>query len=389
MTRVVILGAGAMGCSVAHFLLCEPGARFEVVLIERDPTYAQASSALSVSSIRQQFSSDINARMSAFGLEFIRGAGNLLSVGSSWAELAFVERGYLLLADRAHDRMLRECHLAYVSRDAPVVLLEPQMLRARFPWMSTQGIEVATLGEEGEGWLDGYALVQALRAKAKSRGARFMHAAATGFRVSGGHIKEVAIGASGHVDADIVVNASGPWAASVAAWAGIELPVHAKRRVVFVFESPAKIPDCPLVADPSGVWFRPEGEKYLCGFTPLPDEDQDELPLEVSFAEFETRVWPHLARRVPGFEASRMTTGWAGYYEMNTFDYNAIIGRHPAVSNLYFINGFSGHGLQHSPAAGRAVAELIRHGAFQTLDLTDLSFARIIENRPFREALVI
>jgi glycine/D-amino acid oxidase-like deaminating enzyme len=144
-----------------------------------------------------------------------------------------------------------------------------------------------------------------------------------------------------------------------------------------------------LVIDTSGIWLRPEGRKFICGFAPPATRDLDDQPLEVEHEVFEHFIWPALAARVPAFEAIRMTGAWAGYYEMNVFDHNAILGLHPACDNLYFANGFSGHGLQQCPAAGRGVAELVRFGGYRSLDLSALSFARILENRPLLEKNVI
>ena len=104
---------------------------------------------------------------------------------------------------------------------------------------------------------------------------------------------------------------------------------------------------------------------------------------------FEQELWPLLARRVPGFEALRLESSWAGHYDVNVFDQNVILGLHPEVDNLYFANGFSGHGLQQSPAVGRALMELLVHGGFRTLDLSEFSWARVLEGRPLRELAVV
>ena len=152
---------------------------------------------------------------------------------------------------------------------------------------------------------------------------------------------------------------------------------------------PAGLPACPLVIDTSGIWFRPEGDRFICGFSPPEHLDADEPALEVEYAAFDDFVWPALAARVPAFEAIRMKGAWAGYYEMNTFDHNAILGLHPGCGNLYFAAGFSGHGLQQSPAVGRGIAELIREGRYRSLDLSELGFDRILENRPLLERNVI
>ena len=185
------------------------------------------------------------------------------------------------------------------------------------------------------------------------------------------------------------MNAAGPWAGRVAAMAGVPLPVEARRRCVFVFDARRQFPDCPLVIDPSGVWFRPEGDQFICGTHPTDDEDTADLPLEVDRRQFEDVLWPALAGRVPAFDAIRVTNAWAGYYELNTFDHNAILGPHPEIGNLFFANGFSGHGIQQSPAVGRAIAELIAHGRYLSLDLSTFGYERIETRRRVIERNVI
>jgi glycine/D-amino acid oxidase-like deaminating enzyme len=165
--------------------------------------------------------------------------------------------------------------------------------------------------------------------------------------------------------------------------------VRGRRRSVFSFSCPETLPGCPLVIDTSGIWLRPEGRQFICGFAPPEDQDPDDAPLEVEYEAFDSFIWPALAERVPAFEAIRMTGAWAGYYEMNVFDHNAILGLHPDCDNLYFANGFSGHGLQQCPAAGCGVAELIRFGEYRSLDLSPVSFERILESRPLLEKNVI
>ena len=149
------------------------------------------------------------------------------------------------------------------------------------------------------------------------------------------------------------------------------------------------LPLLPLTIDPSGVWFRPEGRFYIGGTTPAEGNDPPAAPLEVQHEEWDEMVWPVLAERVPAFEAAKVVNSWAGYYEYNTFDQNGIVGRHPAIDSLIFATGFSGHGIQQSPAVGRAVAELIVHGDYRTLNLSPFGYERISAGRPVRELNVV
>ena len=386
--EVVIVGGGVIGSAIACFLT-QDDRDVAVTVIERDPSYACASSALSASSIRQQFSSAINIRMSQYGIAFLRDIGERLAVDGERPEIGLVEPGYLYLATQNGVAVLRENHAVQQAHGVHVELMPPQRLKAKFPWVSTDGVALASHGLADEGWFDGYSVLQAFRKKAISQGVRYVRDEATGFALDGARIAAVKLASGAPLHADVFVNAGGPWAASVARWAGIELPVRARRRSVFSFSCPQRLPGCPLVIDPSGIWFRPEGEQFICGYAPPAAEDADDLPLEVAYHAFDAFIWPTLAERVPAFEAMRMTGAWAGYYEMNTFDHNAILGLHPACGNLYFAAGFSGHGLQQCPAVGRGIAELIRFGEYRSLDLSEAGFSRILENRPLLERNVI
>ena len=387
--KVAIIGGGAVGSAIASFLLGDPAFAGEVTVSERDPSYARASSALSASSIRQQFSTAINIEIGQFGIEFLRGVGERLAVGGERPEIGLVEGGYLFLASAAGRATLEENHRIQKTLGADVALLDPAGLRARFPWISTEGVVLGSLGLSGEGWFDGYSLLQAYRRKARSLGATYIAAEARGFDRDGARISAVRLADGSTVPCDIAVNAAGPWAREPAAWLGMDLPVRARRRSVFVFTCPTPILDAPLLIDPSGVYFRPEGRGFICGTSPDPARDPDDLPLDPEHELFEEVIWPVLAQRVPAFEALRQTSAWAGYYELNTFDYNGIVGSPPEVPNLIFANGFSGHGLQQSPAVGRGVAELIAHGGYRTLDLSPLAFERIAANRPLLEKNVV
>ncbi len=387
--RVVIIGGGVMGSSLAWWLAGDPGFEGEILVVERDPTYRRASSALSASSIRQQFSTAVNIAIGRFGVAFLRRAGELLAVDGEAPSLGFVERGYLLLASEAGAEALRTSHALQKELGVEVVLLEPRELGRRFPWLATEGIALASLGLSGEGWFDGWAMLQAFRRAAVARGVRYLTQEVVAGERRGGRAVAVRLASGERLTADFFVDAAGPWAAAVAAMFGLELPVEARRRCVYVFDSPAPPKAAPLVVDPSGTWFRPEGGGFICGRPPPPEEDRPDLPLVAEDDFFEARIWPPLARRVPAFERLRLRSGWAGYYAYNRFDQNALLGPHPEVDNLYVVAGFSGHGIQQAPAVGRGLAEHLLHGRYRTLDLSPLDVARLVEGRPLRERAVI
>jgi glycine/D-amino acid oxidase-like deaminating enzyme len=156
-----------------------------------------------------------------------------------------------------------------------------------------------------------------------------------------------------------------------------------------VFDCREPVGETPLVIDTTGTWFRPEGRFHIGGISPPEDQDPPDLPLEVDHAEWDEIVWPALAARVPAFAAVKVVNAWAGYYEYNTFDQNGIVGPHPEIANLVFATGFSGHGIQQSPAVGRAVAEWLTQGRYVSLDLTPFAFERIAAGRPVVERSVV
>jgi len=384
---VVIVGGGAMGAATACFLARDHGVCATV--LERDPSYARASSALSASSIRQQFSTPVNIALSQWSVVFLRRIGDELAVGDERPQIGLVEAGYLYLATGAGAQALRANHAVQRAAGADVALLSPDELRLRFPWLAVEDLALGALGQSAEGWFDGPALMQAFRCKAVACGARFVAADARGFEIGGDRARAVLCTDGRRFEADAVVLTAGAWTAPLAAQFGSTLPVAAKKRDVFVLDSPAMLPHCPLVIDPSGVWFRPEARGFIAGAPPRGD-DADEAPLDaVDYALFDELIWPALAARVPAFEALRVRSGWAGYYEMNAFDHNGLAGALPAWRNVYTACGFSGHGMQHAPAVGSALAALIVGGHSDAPALDALSPQRLLDNRPLIERNVI
>jgi FAD-dependent oxidoreductase domain-containing protein 1 len=368
-----------MGSSIAYHLKSDPAFAGSVAVVERDPTYVLASSALSASSIRQQFSTPLNIHLSRYGIDFLRRAPELLGV-----DLGLKEPGYLFLASPAGEAVLRANNAVQRVEGCSVELLDSAALVQRFPWISGEGLSLASHGTANEGWFDGPALMQGFRRKARELGAEYIADEVVGLEPH-----TVVLRSGGKIVAGTIVIAAGPWSGEVAALAGIALPVEPRRRSVFVFDVRETLPLLPLTIDASGVWFRPEGRFYLAGTTPAEGNDPAGAPLEVQHQEWDDMVWPMLAGRVPAFEAAKVVNAWAGYYEYNTFDQNGIVSRHPAIESLVFATGFSGHGIQQSPAVGRAVAELLTHGSYRTLDLSPFGYERISAGRPIRELNVV
>jgi len=386
---VIIVGGAAVGSSAAYFLASQTDFKGSVLVVEKDFTYEKCATTLSAASIRHQFSTPGNIQMSQFGTQFIKHIDAYLSVNGEVPEVGFHEGGYLFLASSAGREILQSNHRVQRALDADVILLTAEQMQQRFAWMNTDDLSAGSLGLSGEGWLDAYGLLQGFRRKAISLGVQYSQAKVERINRQGRRIQSVSLSDGTTVACSVVINAAGTGAHLLAQSAGIALPVESHKRCIFHFTSPAKVDQCPLVVDPSGAYFRPEGNGYICGISPPEEQDPECFDFEVQHALFDDVLWPLLAARVPGFEAVRLQSSWAGHYDMNTVDHNLILGAHPELENLLFANGFSGHGMQQSPAVGRALSELVTYGEFRTLDLSAFGWQRILANQPLLEINVV
>lgn len=386
---VVVIGGGVIGSAIAYFLVAGEDFSGSVAVIEPDPSYAACATTRSWGGVRQQFSTPENIEMSLFAMDFIEQAPDLLDVGGERPDLGFRKQGYLFLASAQGLPVLSKNCAVQLEKGACTALLDQDGLAAQFPWLNTEDLAGGGFAKDREGWIDPAALLNGLRRKAASLGATYLKDKVAGLWLDRDTPQRLQLESGGAVTAGWIVNAAGPWAGDVAALAGLSLPVRPRKRMTYVFDCRDDISDAPLTIDPSGVAFRPEGGQYLAIVSPPEDADPDSYDLDEDYSLFDDVIWPALAHRVPAFEAIKMTGAWAGHYDYNSFDQNAVIGPHPEMPHFIFCNGFSGHGLQQSPAAGRAVAELICHGAFRSIDLTRFGYDRLLTGRPLPEANVV
>jgi FAD-dependent oxidoreductase domain-containing protein 1 len=387
---VAIVGGGVMGASAAFWLTrMQPGLR--VMVVEMDPTHARAATALSVASIRLQFSNPINVAISRFGLEVIRDFPAVLGTDAGGTDLGLRENGYLFLSgDAAAAAVMREVAQMQRGQGARTELLEPAALTARFPWLSTEDVVLGSLGLEGEGWFDNMGLLAGFRTAACARGADWLTDRVTGMERDGARVTALRLASGGRIAAGAVVVAVGTRGAEVLGMLGEDWPVEARKRTVFLIDAPnARHPDAPLLVDHTGFYLRPEGRHWITATVPDDDPAVDPEDFEARHEEFEAVIWPRLFARAPGFDAVKVLRFWVGHYDFNTLDQNAIVGPHPAMSNLFVMNGFSGHGLQQAPAMGRGLAEVLLTGGYRTLDLSPLGVERILAGRPFVERAVV
>ncbi len=384
---IVIIGGAIVGSSIAWYLR-EEGFSGSIALLERDPQFATAATTLSCASIRQQFSSPENIRLSRFTLELFR---RLTAVFGPQADIGLREKGYLILASEAGRPILAANHAVQRAEGGDILLEDAAALKRRFTWLSTEGIAAGAYGQTGEGWFDAHALLMLFRKALRGRAIDFLSASVTGLERDGNRVETVMLDTGERIGAGMVINAAGPNAGAVAGMAGLALPVEPRKRTVFVFEARERFDDMPLIVDPCGVYVRPEGSVYITGGAEdaAGEGPADPTDYDPDWALFEAVIWPALAARIPAFEAIKLQRAWAGHYDYNTLDQNAVIGPHPEVENFVFANGFSGHGLQQAPAVGKALAEFLVHGGYRTLDCSAFGYERIAAGRPFREFNVI
>ncbi|MXZ81507.1 MAG: FAD-binding oxidoreductase, partial [Gammaproteobacteria bacterium] len=378
--------------SIAWHLVSNPQFNGSVLVVEKDPSYEKSSTAATNSCIRQQFSNGLNIRISQYGLSYLKNFRERLGGDPGIPDITLDSFGYLYLADTiGYANSLKRNACLHHEMEVSTEILDPGQLKNRFRDLNFDDILLGSHNPVDEGYFDGHTMFYWWKRKARENGAEYIENEVVGIEMGGNRVERIRLANGGTVKAGALINAAGPEASRIARMVGSSLPVEPRQCHNFVFDSRNPI-ECrlPLVIDPVGVHFRADGQYYLCG---CPPEEVDEMWREDDSEHekflWENVAWPALAHRVPAFESAKVVNTWVGYYAYNTLDQNAVLGFHPDIANFIFANGFSGHGLQQSPAVGCGIAELVIYGAYRELDLSPLGFDRIIENRPFLEKAII
>ena len=388
---VVIIGGAIMGSSTAWFLTENPDFNGSVLVIERDMSYEYCSTAHTNSCIRQQFSNELNVRISQFAATFIKNLRDHIG-DPRVPDLTIQNFGYLYLANNpAFADVLRDNQTVQLAAGAETELLSADDIRARYPFYNVDDIQLGSINRKDEGYWDGGTVFDWWRRSARDRGVEYVQNEVVAINCDKGRVQHVTLATGDKIACGQVVNATGPRSARTAAMAGLQLPVEPRKRFTWIFTAERPLDqDLPLTIDPSGVHMRQDGpQTYLAGCPADPDPAVEFDDFAMDLDRWENHVWPVIAGRIPQFEAIRVINEWAGHYAFNTLDQNAILGPHPDLENFIFLNGFSGHGLQQSPAMGRGTAEWLTYGAYRTLDLTPFAYQRVVENRPLIEKAVI
>ncbi|XP_078493696.1 FAD-dependent oxidoreductase domain-containing protein 1 [Ciona intestinalis] len=437
----LILGGGIMGQALAFniwkametttVLKASKHYGCKIVVVEQDPSLLESSTALSAGGIRTQFSNPANIQLSMLTAEFIRDIKvHLSTVDNQDPDAQYNPQGYLTMATQSGASRLMKNYQTQVETGAKIMLFTQDHLKETFPWINVEGIELATYGLENEGWFDPMMYVNSFKAKNPTLNIHNVKGKVVGFkniRSDPAYLPNIVVMADGKeviqdekiegvyikmpehekpifVKSGTTVICCGAMSGEVARLAGVgegspedgkyleyELPVERRKRYVYVVHCPdAPMFDFPFLVDPSGAYARRDGfgGKYICGMSPNEENEPDISNLDVDCNFFDEEVWPRLAHRIPAFEKLKMTSSWAGYYDYNTYDQNGVIGPHPYHLNLYFLTGFSGHGLQQSYGATKALADLIVNGETD-IDIAPFSFNRFISNQPLLETNII
>jgi glycine/D-amino acid oxidase-like deaminating enzyme len=390
---VVIVGGAMYGSSVSWFLADNPDFDGSILVVERDPTYTACSTVHTNSCIRQQFSREINVRISQFGAAFVKNLRNYMGGDQRVPNLPIQSYGYLYLSDNeAFSTVLKESQQVQEACGAGTKILTAEEIKRDYPFYNVDDIVSGSHNRIDEGYFDGGTLFDWWRRSGKEKGVEFVGNEVVSMQknTAGTRVESVTLKSGEVVSCGTVVNASGPKAVLTSRMAGIELPVEPRKRYTFIFDAEQPLDrDLPLTIDPTGVHMRTDGQYYLAGCAPDEDLAVDYDDYEPDHSIWQEKVWPIIANRIPQFEAIKLVNSWVGHYAFNTLDQNAILGPHSVVENFIFVNGFSGHGLQQSPAMGRGIAELITYGDYRSLDLSPFRFDRIERNEPFNEKAII
>jgi glycine/D-amino acid oxidase-like deaminating enzyme len=388
MTGIVIIGGGVIGSSAAYHLALA-GAAADTVVVEPDPTYEHAATPRSVGGVRVQFSLPECIQMSQYGHEVYGAFDDLMTVDGDAPSLSLIRRGYLYMGGGPLDvRRLNQAAAIQREHGANIELLDADEIRTRWPSIETHDVDVGSFSP-GDAIIDPHGALMGFRKKASSLGVEYLKDRVVGLDTAARRVNEVVLESGRRLHPDVVINAANCWAPDICAMVGMKIPVAPMRRMCFYYDCQTAIEDLPLMRHVSaGDGFRPEGSGYLTGISRY-DEPRG-FNWAVDYELFDDVLWPGLALRIKAFEAVKLQRAWSCHYDQNSLDANMILDSWPGkLDNFYIACGLSGHGLQHAPAIGRALKELILDGEFQTLDLSRFGYQRVVENCPIEDISVL
>lgn len=383
---IAVVGGGVIGSAAAWFL-AESGQAGDVVVIEPDPTYEFATTPQSAGGVRQLFSRPENISLSQFSLDFYQHFAARLASAGDVPDVGFRKQGYLFVVEQDGISTLESNYALQTSMGARAELLDRGALAEKFPSIQRDNIELGCYSGD-DGWIDPNAALQGFRRGAQKLGVTYLQDRVVGMDTGGGSLRGVTLESGRTLQSQFFVNTAGPWVNEIAEMSDDELPVRPMCRVQHFWHCAHELEPLPLVKDEAGLFLRPEGDGFAGG---RPSFDiapgfVDDINYGYFADYFERIVWPMIADLIPKFEDIKLQRSWQGHYAQNLLDANLIIGPYSKrYKNLITACGFSGHGLMHAPAVGRALTELALTEKFQTLDLSRLGIERVWNNEPYPE----
>lgn len=325
--------------------------------------------------------------MGTYGLEFYSQFATSMAIDGEEQPISFNRGGYLFVSDNGGHADMEANYHTQLANGAKVELLDQSALRNRFPSIQSEDALMAVHSPD-DGWLDPHAAMMGFRRSARQQGVNYLVDRVINWEGSNRLARRIKLQSGETIEADTFILAAGAWSGEVGNLIGLDLPVEPLSRDCHHFKCDQELEILPRIKTEKHVAIRPENVGFSGG---MPDWRRD---TGWSFKEmpgyFGNTLWPLLAELNPAFEKLKIESVWQGHYARNNFDLTAIIGPWKSgMENVFIATGYSGHGTMQAPATGRGISELVLNGSYQTIDLTNLGYSRIVEDRPYREKGII
>ena len=383
MTDVVIIGAGCIG-TAAGLALKEADPALDVVVVEPDYSYEFAATGKGTGGVRQLFTRPENIWLSQITLEAIDDWKNWGSVdGQPAPDLEWQQNGYMFMVGENDLASLHENYETQVANGVEAEWIEHPELAERFPEIVTDDMVAAVLSTR-DGWLNPNVFFDVLQRKARAAGVTFITGKVRSVNAQGGTVTSVTLESGDTIEARSFINAAGVHAPQLARQVGMEIPVEPMRRHEHYIETEHDISHLPFFKDVHGLAVHAFKNGISVGLVDFDHPGGENFDLDP--ADYTARVLPALQERFSGFGELTLRDSWTGLYDQNRLDGNMIIGNAPGVAENFFVAcGFSGHGFMHALGVGRGLAELAIHGEYQTLDLSNMGYQRVIDGERYGE----
>ncbi|WP_077487820.1 NAD(P)/FAD-dependent oxidoreductase [Sinomonas mesophila] len=380
---VVVIGGGIVGFATAlQMKLTDPHA--EVVIVEKDPTYAKAATGKGTGGIRQLFTRPENIALSQYTLDIVENWGDWAAVpGVSTPDLKWRSNGYLFIAGEKDVDILARNYETQRACGVDAEWIEPAELGRRYPEIRTDDLRGAVLSSR-DGWLDPKAFFEGVQNRARHAGVTVLEDEVQGLIADSPKVTGVRLASGPVLTADAFVNTAGTWAPGLAAQLGMDLPVEPMRRHEHYAVASKPLDHLPFIKDIAGLAIHAHLGGVSVGLVDFDHPGGEEFTIDPEY--YAKVVEPALAHRISGATDFREQRTWTGLYDQNRFDGNAIVGNWQGrYDNFYVAAGFSGHGFMHALGVGRAIAEHITTGKYLTIDLTPFGYQRVGDNAPYAE----